>query len=118
MEIYDEITLDGLIEEALEWLKDIKKKCNPSGPWWNDVKNRPEIGGIFLKLIYIDGQWCLDDSGVYDIGKCCLSRSKFKYTLKFVGVDWTEETLKKEVIKQYKEFLNKAKILKLEEDFK
>lgn len=112
-----EITLDGLIDEAFEWLNDMKTRCKPGGGWWDSKNNRPDIAGIYIKIECIDGHWCLKDSGVYDFGKCCYTRAKNRYSFKFKGTNWTGEELKTEVIRQYKQFVEMDKHRKLTEDF-
>ena len=119
MLIDDEINLKGAIEEALSWLEETRKKCQPGASWWDAKLDRPEIGGIFIKLEYDFEQlcWVLDDSGVYDVGHACFTKSKHKYTLRFKGIKWSDDELTKEVTRQYKEFLVYAKKYELEKDF-
>lgn len=112
-----EITLDGLIEEALEWLDEMKSRCKPNKGWWDFKNNRPEIAGIYIKIECIDGHWYLMDSGVYDVGKCCYTKAKNRYSFKFKGTNWTNDELKTEVTKQYKQFVEMDKQRKLTEDF-
>lgn len=115
----DEITLTGAIEEVLSWLEETRKKCQPGGGWWDNEQNKPEIGGLFLKIEYNFEKlcWVLDDSGVYDIGHACYTKSKHKYILRFKGIEWSDGELTKEVTRQYKEFLVYAKKYELEKDF-
>ena len=61
--------------------------------------------------------WVLDDSGVYDVGHACYTKSKHKYTFRFKGIEWIDGELTKEVTRQYKEFLVYAKKYELEKDF-
>ena len=119
MGIYEEITLDGVIEEVISWLEETRRKCQPGGSWWDATHNQPEIGGIYVKVEYDFEKlcWILDDSGVYDVGHACYSKSKHKYTFRFKGIEWIDGELKKEVIRQYKEFLVYAKKYELEKDF-
>ena len=42
---------------------------------------------------------------------------KTNHTILIKGIDWTEETMKQEMACQYKEFLVKSKMVKLEGDF-
>ena len=35
MGIYEEITLDGVIEEVISWLEETRRKCQPGGSWWH-----------------------------------------------------------------------------------
>ena len=112
-----EITLDGLIEEAFEWFDEIKSRCKPHKGWWDSKNNRPVIAGIYVKIECIDGHWYLLDSGVYDIGKCCYTKAKNRYSFKFIGTNWTSDELKTEVTKQYKQFVELDKQRKLTEDF-
>ena len=67
--IDDEITLNGIIEEVISWLEETRRKCRPGGSWWDAIHNRPEIGGIYVKIEYDCNKlcWVLDDSGVYDM---------------------------------------------------
>lgn len=119
MLINDEITLQGVIDEVISWLEETRRKCNPDGGWWDKKLNRPEIGGLFLKVEYDCERlcWVLDDSGVYDIGHACYTKLKHKYTFRFKGIEWSDEELAKEVTRQYKEFLVYAKKYELERDF-
>ena len=114
-----EITLNGVIEEVISWLEETRRKCQPGGSWWDATHNRPEIGGIYVKVEYDCKRlcWVLDDSGVYDAGHACYSKSKHKYTFRFKGIEWIDGELKKEVTRQYKEFLVYAKKYELEKDF-
>ena len=61
--------------------------------------------------------WLLDDAGVYSSNKHYGSRKKTNHTFLIKGIDWTEETMKQEMARQYKEFLVKSKMVKLEGDF-
>lgn len=119
MRVDDEITLELAIEEVLLWLAETRRKCQPGGCWWDAIHNRPEIGGLFLKIEYNFEKlcWVIDDSGVYDIGHACYTKSKHKYTLRFKGIEWSDNELTKEVTRQYKEFLVYAKKYELEKDF-
>lgn len=114
-----EITLNGVIEEVISWLEETRRKCQPGGSWWDAIHSRPEIGGLYVKIEYDCKKmcWVLDDSGVYDIGHACFSKSKHKYTFRFKGIEWIDGELKKEVTRQYKEFLVYAKKYELEKDF-
>lgn len=115
----NEITLAVAIEEVLSWLVETRRKCQPGGVWWDAKLDRPEIGGLFLKIKYNFEKlcWVLDDSGVYDIGHACYTKSKHEYTLRFKGIEWIDGELEKEVTRQYKEFLVYAKKYELEKDF-
>ena len=117
--IDDEITLNGVIEEVISWLEETRRKCQPGGSWWDANLNRPEIGGIYVKAEYDCERlcWVLDDSGVYDVGHTCYTKSKHKYTFRFKGIEWIDGELTKEVTRQYKEFLVYAKKYELEMDF-
>ena len=113
----DEINLDNLTHEMLEWLELVYKNCKPNKSWWDIENNRPDIGGPFAKIELDDDKWILENAGVYDYGKPYFVRSPKKYMFKFKGVDWNEETLKAEISKQYKEFLVKTKLNDIEKDF-
>lgn len=117
MLIDEEITLKKVIDEALSWLAETRKKCQPGGGWWDNNKNKPEIGGLYVKIKYDCLCWVLEDSGVYDVGHACYTKSKHKYILKFKGIEWSDAELEKEVTRQYKEFLVYAKKYELEKDF-
>ena len=117
MAIGEEISLENLIGEAIEWLEQIRKNCVEHGRWWDCVKNRPEVDGIYVKLIYNNKTWVLEDSGVYDYGKPCYVKKSNKYLFKFKGVNWLESDLETETERQYKEFLVYAKKYELEKDF-
>ena len=119
MIIGDFVTLEGFQEEMLGWLKDVQEKCTPDGCWWNRPKNKPEIVGFFFKIFYDPGvhDWLLEDSGVYSSNQRYCSRKKTNHTFLIKGIDWTEETMKKEMARQYKEFQVKSKLVKLEGDF-
>ncbi len=103
----------------LGWLKVVKEKCVPGGSWWNRQKNKPEIVGFFFKMIYDPRihDWLLDDAGVYSSNQRYGSRKKTNHTFLIKGIDWTEETMKEEMARQYKEFLFKSKLVKLDGDF-
>lgn len=75
--------------------------------------------GSFLKMFYDHRvhDWLLDDAGVYSSNKRYGSRKKTNHTFLIKGIDWTEETMKQEMTRQYKEFLVKSKMVKLEGDF-
>ena len=115
----DEITLKDAIDEVISWLEETRRTCQPGGSWWNITKNKPDIGGLFLKVEYDFEKlcWVLDDSGVYDIGHACYTKSKHKYTFRFKGIKWSDDELAKEVTRQYKEFLVYTKKFELEKDF-
>lgn len=119
MLINDFVTLEGFQEEMLNWLKDVQEKCVPTGCWWDRQKNKPCIAGFFFKIVYDPGvhDWWLSDAGVYSSNQRYGSRKKTHYTFLIKGIDWTEETLKQETARQYKEFLMKSKLVKLEGDF-
>ena len=119
MIIGDEINLDGLMDETLDWFEQIQTKCRPraGGSWWNHLENRPDIGGIFVIANLQNNEWRLENAGVYDYGKPKYIISPKKYLFNFKGVDWTENTLKTEIVKQYKEFKLKTKIIAIKEDF-
>lgn len=115
----DEVNLKDTIKDSLYWLEETRRKCTPGGAWWDKSKNKPEIGGIFLKFEYDCEKscWVLDNSGVYDIGHTRYSKSKHSYTLRFKGIEWSDNELIKEVTRQYKDFLVYAKKYELEKDF-
>ena len=115
--IGDEITLDYLKDESFEWLDNIRRNCVENGAWWDDEKHRPDIGGIYVKVIYKTGKWVLLNSGVYDYGKSCYVKNCNRYLFKFKDINWIESDLEKEVERQYKEFLVYAKKYELEKDF-
>lgn len=115
--IGDEISLEYLKGEINEWLEVAREKCVVNGQWWDCVNNRPDVDGLFVKLIYKNGKWVLLDSGVYDYGKPCYTRNPNKYTFKFKGIKWLDSDLEKEAERQYKEFLVYAKKYELEKDF-
>ena len=119
MIIGDFVTLEGFQQEMLNWLKDVKEKCVPGGGWWDKQKNKPTIVGFFFKMFYDPRvhDWLLDDAGVYSSNKRYCSRKKTNHTFLIKGIDWTEETMKQEMARQYKEFLVKSKMVKLEGDF-
>lgn len=115
----DFVTLEGFQEEMLYWLEGVKEKCNPDGCWWDRQKNKPDIAGFFFKMIYdpMVHDWWLSDAGVYSSNQHYCSHKKTNYTFIIKGIDWTEETMKLETARQYKEFQVKSKLLKLEGDF-
>ena len=115
----DAVNLKDTIKESLYWLEETRRKCTLGGAWWDKSKNKPEIGGIFLKFQYDCEKlcWVLDNSGVYDIGHTRYSKSKHSYTLRFKGIEWSDNELIKEVTRQYKDFLVYAKKYELEKDF-
>lgn len=115
----DFVTLEGFQEEMLNWLEDVKCRCVPNGSWWDKQKNKPEIAGFYFKMFYDPGvhDWLLEDSGVYDSKQHYCSRKKTNHTFLIKGIDWTEETMKQEMARQYKEFQVKSKLVKLEGDF-
>lgn len=119
MIIGDFVTLKGFQEEMLNWLEDVKEKCVPGGRWWDNQKNKPDIAGFYFKMIYDPGihDWFLDDAGVYSSNQRYCSRKKTNHTFIIKGIDWTEETMKQEMARQYKDFQVKSKLLKLEGDF-
>ena len=119
MIIGDFVTLKGFQEEMLNWLKDVKEKCNPNGCWWDRQHNKPWIVGFYFKMFYdpMVHDWLLSDAGVYTSKQHYGSRKKTNYTFRIKGIDWTEETLKLETARQYKEFQMKSKLVKLEGDF-
>ena len=47
-----EVNLKDTIKESLYWLEETRRKCKLGGAWWDKSKNKPEIGGIFLKFEY------------------------------------------------------------------
>lgn len=115
----DFVTLEGFKEEMLNWLKDVQEKCVPGGSWWDAQKNKPTIVGFFFKMFYDHRvhDWLLYDAGVYTSNKRYCSSKKTNHTFLIKGIDWTEETMKQEMARQYKEFLVKSKMVKLEGDF-
>lgn len=119
MIIGDFVTLEGFQEEMLSWLQDVKEKCVPGGCWWDRQKNKPEIAGFFFKIFYDPNvhDWLLDDSGVYSSNQRYGSRKKTNHTFLIKGIDWTEETMKEEMARQYKDFQVKSKLVKLDGDF-
>ena len=119
MIIGDFVTLEGFQQEMLNWLKDVKEKCVPGGGWWDKQKNKPTIVGFFFKMFYDHRvhDWLLDDAGVYSSNKLYGSRKKTNHTFLIKGIDWTEETMKQEMARQYKDFQVKSKMVKLEGDF-
>lgn len=117
MRLGEEISVDYLKSESIEWLEHIRRNCVENGKWWDSEKHRPEIGGIYVKLIYQSGKWVLLDSGVYDYGKPCYVKNRNKYLFKFMGIKWLDSDLEKEAERQYKEFLVYAKKYELEKDF-
>ena len=116
-DIGDEISLDCIKGESFEWLDYIRRNCIENGMWWDSEKHRPDVGGIYVTVIYRTGKWVLLDSGVYDYGKRYYVKNRSKYLFKFKGINWIESDLKKEVERQYKEFLVHAKKYELEKDF-
>lgn len=119
MIIGDFVTLEGFQEEMLNWLEDVKEKCVPTGCWWDRQKNKSEIVGFYFKIFYDPRvhDWLLADAGVYDSTQRYCSRKKTNHTFLIKGIDWTEKTMKQEIARQYKEFLFKSKLVKLEGDF-
>lgn len=119
MIIGDFVTLEGFHQEMLDWLKDVQEKCVPGGSWWDAQKNKPTIVGFFFKMFYDPRvhDWLLDDCGVYSANQHYGSRKKTNHTFLIKGIDWTEETMKEEMARQYKEFLFKSKLVKLDGDF-
>ena len=113
----DVITLDDLIDETLDWFAQIKMKCKPTGPWWNFRDNVPDVGGIYIVAKLKNNEWLLDTAGVYDCGKPKHIRTAKKYLFLFKGINWDENNLRNEVIKQYKDFRQNAKIISLNVDF-
>lgn len=116
-DIGEEISLEKVKDIANEWLGDIRNNCFENGRWWDIEKHRPEVDGIFVKVIYQKGKWVLLDSGVYDYGKPCYVKNRHRYMFKFKGYNWIESDLEKEAERQYKEFLVYAKKHELEKDF-
>lgn len=119
MIIGDFVTLEGFQQEMLIWLEEVKKRCVPGGGWWDIQKNKPEIAGFYFKMFYDPRvhDWLLYDAGVYSSNKRYCSSKKTNHTFLIKGIDWTEETMKQEMARQYKEFLVKSKMVKLEGDF-
>lgn len=115
--IGEEMSLDNIIAESFEWLDNLRRNCVENGRWWDSEKHRPDVDGIYVKLIYQKGKWVLLDSGVYDYGKPCYVKNRNKYLFKFKGYNWIESDLEKEAERQYKEFLVYAKKYELEKDF-
>lgn len=115
----DFVTLEGFQEEMLGWLKSVKERCVPGGIWWDAQKKKPTIAGFYFKMIYDPREydWWLDNAGVYSSIQHYGSRKKTNHTFLIKGIDWTEETMKLETARQYKEFQVKSKLLKLEGDF-
>ena len=73
---------------------------------------------VALMAILLVGFYsCKKDDGVYSANQRYCSRKKTNHTFLIKGIDWTEETMKKEMARQYKEFQVKSKLVKLEGDF-
>lgn len=76
----DFVTLEGFQEEMLNWLEDVKEKCNPDGCWWDRQKNKPDVAGFFFKMIYdpMVHDWWLSEAGVYSSNQHYCSHKKNK----------------------------------------
>ena len=113
------VTLSDLIEEIDDWMLLTKQKQN-QGMW-------PDVIGYFCKiqftkynkLLKTKNKWTLLNSGVYSAKQHFYTKpsTQNQYTFILKGTDWTHEELKKEVTRQYKNFIVKAKLVDIKNDF-
>lgn len=113
------VTLKELILEIVDWMVTCKRKQKEG--IWNDVV------GCFCKVRFtkynkihgVRNKWTLLNSGVYKAKQHFYTRpsTQDQYTFIFKCTDCTYTELEKEVTRQYKNFIVKAKRLNIENDF-
>lgn len=114
------VTLSDLIEEIISWFEITKQKQEEQGIWKDVIGYFCKIQFTkYNKLLKIKNKWTLLNSGVYSAKQHFYTKqsTQNQYTFIFKGTDWNPEELEKEVTRQYKNFIVKAKLVDIKNDF-
>lgn len=114
------ISLSDLIEEIFDWLETTKQKQEEQGIWKDIVGCFCKIKFTkYNKLLKTKNKWTLLDSGVYSAKQHFYTKpsTQNQYTFILKGTVWTREEIEKEMTRQYKNFIVKAKLVDIKNDF-